>query len=50
MGDGEVLARIALPVGGLMLPETAAAMARPAATFRQAIGTLGLDPTCRLIQ
>lgn len=42
--NGELLARLSFPVGGLMSLESVAAMAPEAKAFRQAIGTLGLDP------
>jgi adenine deaminase len=42
--NGQVLARIAFPVGGLMADETVETMALQASAFRRAIGELGLDP------
>lgn len=42
--NGQVLARIAFPVGGLMADETIETMALQASAFRRAIGELGLDP------
>ncbi len=42
--DGEVLARLAFPVAGLMTTSPVDSIARDARAFREAIGTLGLDP------
>jgi adenine deaminase len=42
--DGGILARIALPVGGLMSDASVEEIAGSAKAFRQAIGSLGLDP------
>jgi len=42
--DGNLLAKIAFPVGGIMAAETVDDMAVRARAFRQAIGALGLDP------
>lgn len=42
--DGQVLAKIPFPVGGLMADEPVESMAPKASEFRRAIGALGLDP------
>lgn len=42
--SGQVIAKLAFPVGGLMTTSTVADMAPQAAAFRKAIGSLGLDP------
>lgn len=42
--EGEILAEIAFPIGGLMSDEPIEAMAAKAAAFRQGIGAIGLDP------
>ena len=42
--NGEVLATIPFPVGGLMSQDSVESMAPLAKAFRKAIGTLGLDP------
>jgi adenine deaminase len=42
--DGTILARLAFPVGGLMSTGPAEPMAQGARAFREAIGSLGLDP------
>jgi len=42
--DGKVLAKISLPVGGLMSDAPIEEIAGAARGFRQAIGSLGLDP------
>ena len=42
--NGKVLAKLAFPVGGLMTQESVQTMAEQATSFRQAIGTLNLDP------
>lgn len=43
--DGQVLASLSFPIGGLMCEDKVAEVARSAKAFRQAIGSLGLDPT-----
>jgi adenine deaminase len=42
--NGQVLATLPFPVGGLMTTGSVAAVAPQAAAFRKAIGSLGLDP------
>jgi adenine deaminase len=42
--NGQVMAKIPFPVGGLMSEEPVEVMAKQAKDFRQAIGSLGLDP------
>ncbi len=42
--NGNVLAKLHFPVGGLMSQEAVSVMAPQAKAFRKAIGTLGLDP------
>jgi adenine deaminase len=47
--DGEMLAQLAFPVGGLMTTDPADVIARDAKAFRQAIATLGLDPSSPIL-
>jgi adenine deaminase len=42
--DGRLLVSLPLPVGGIMSGETVAQVAPTASAFREAIGSLGLDP------
>jgi adenine deaminase len=43
--DGQLLAENPFPVGGLMTTGPVSEVAARTAAFRQAIGSLGLDPT-----
>jgi adenine deaminase len=47
--NGDVVARIALPVGGLLSNAPIEEIARSARAFRRAIGELGLDPNSPIL-
>jgi adenine deaminase len=47
--NGNILASIALPVGGLMSNVPIEEIAESARAFRQAIGALGLDPASPIL-